>query len=89
VLAGLPLPITAVQILWINLIEDGLPDLALAFEPKEKDLMKRKPESRNFPLLTREMNVIIFIIGLITDLMLLGLFSGFGYNIMTLLILEP
>ena len=73
-LAGLPLPITAVQILWINLIEDGLPDLALAFEPKEKDLMKRKPESRNFPLLTREMNVIIFIIGLITDLMLLGLF---------------
>ena len=73
-LAGLPLPITAVQILWINLVEDGLPDLALSFVPKEKDIMKRKPESRDFPLLTREMNVIIFIIGLITDLMLLGLF---------------
>jgi Ca2+-transporting ATPase len=73
-LAGLPLPITAVQILWINLVEDGLPDLALSFEPKEKDVMKRKPESRDFPLLTREMNVIIFIIGLITDLILLGLF---------------
>jgi Cation transport ATPase len=36
VLLGLPLPVTAVQILWINLIEDGLPNVALAFEPKEK-----------------------------------------------------
>ena len=71
---GFPLPITAAQILWVNLIEDGLPDLALTFEPKEKDLMRRKPESHDVPLLTREMKTIIFIIGLITDLMLLGLF---------------
>jgi len=73
-LFGLPLPITAVQILWVNLVEDGLPDIALAFEPKEKDLMKQKPRGQNVPLLTKEMKVIIFIIGLITDLMLLGLF---------------
>jgi len=68
------LPITAVQILWVNLIEDGLPDIALAFEPKEKDLMKQKPQGHNIPLLNKEMKVIIFIIGLITDFMLLGLF---------------
>jgi Ca2+-transporting ATPase len=68
------LPLTAVQILWINLVEDGLPDLALAFEPKEKDLMKRKPNKHGVPLLTQEMKVIIFAIGLITDLLLLGLF---------------
>lgn len=73
-LFGLPLPISAVQILWVNLVEDGLPDIALAFEPKEKDLMKRKPEGHEVPLLTREMRAIIFIIGLITDFMLLGLF---------------
>lgn len=72
--AGLPLPITALQILWINLVEDGLPNIALAFEPKEKDLMKQKPQSRDIPLLTREMKAIIFIIGLITDLILLALF---------------
>lgn len=72
-LVGLPLPVTAVQILWINLIEDGLPNVALAFEPKEKDLMKQKPQNRNTPLLTREMKIIIFIVGIITDLMLLGL----------------
>ena len=71
---GFPLPVTAVQILWVNLIEDGLPSMALAFEPKEKDLMKRKPEPRELPLLTREMKFIIFIIGLITDFLLLGLF---------------
>ena len=71
---GFPLPILPVQILWINLVEDGLPDIALAFEPKEKDLMKRKPESPNVPLLTQEMKTIIFIIGLVTDILLLGLF---------------
>jgi len=73
-LAGFPLPILPAQILWVNLVEDGLPDIALAFEPKEKDLMQKKPHDRNAPLLTKEMKVIIFIIGIITDLVLLGLF---------------
>ena len=70
---GLPLPITAAQILWINIIEDGLPDIALAFEPKEKDIMKRKPEGHKISLLTREMKTLIFIIGIVTDILLLGL----------------
>ncbi|MFQ6049801.1 MAG: cation-translocating P-type ATPase, partial [Candidatus Paceibacterales bacterium] len=77
ILVGAPLPITATQILWVNLIEDGLPDIALAFEPKEKDLMEMKPVGHKVPLLTREMKAIIFIIGLITDLILLGLFFWF------------
>lgn len=74
ILAGFPLPLTAVQILWTNLIEDGLPDIALAFEPKEKDLMKRKPGGRDIPLLTKEMKALIFIIGIIEDFFLLALF---------------
>ncbi len=73
-LVGFPLPVTAVQILWVNIIEDGLPDIALAFEPKEKDLMERKPQGNKEPLLNREMKAIIFIIGLLTDIVLLGLF---------------
>lgn len=83
-LAGFPLPVTAVQILWINLIEDGLPNVALAFEPKENDLMKQKPQGLNVPLLTKEMKIIIFIVGLLTDLLLLGLFFwlvGKNYSI--------
>ena len=75
-----PLPILAVQILWVNLIEDGLPGMALAFEPKENDLMKRKPQGHDMPLLNREMKVIIFVIGLITDLLLLGLFFWLWEN---------
>jgi len=73
-LFGFPLPVTAVQILWMNLIEDGLPDIALAFELKEKDVMEQKPVGHKTHLLTREMKVLIFIIGIFTDLLLLGLF---------------
>jgi len=68
------LPITAVQILWVNLIEDSLPSIALAFEPREGDLMKRKPYGQNIPLLTKEMKVLIIFIGMITNFLLLGLF---------------
>ena len=74
IFAGVPLPITAVQILYINLIEDGFPDMALAFEPKENDLMQQKPQKLNVPLFNKEMRNIIFIIGLITDLILLSVF---------------
>ncbi len=79
-LVGFPLPILPAQILWVNLVEDGLPDIALAFEPKEKDLMQQKPHSRNAPLLTKEMKAIIFIIGIVTDLILLWLFFWLWQN---------
>jgi Ca2+-transporting ATPase len=74
ILFGFPLPITAVQILWANIIEDGLPDIALAFEPKEEGLMNLRPQSKNSPLLTGEMKAIIFVIGILSDIFLLGLF---------------
>ena len=74
IILGWPLPVTAVQILWVNLIEDGLPSIALVFEPKEKDVMAKSPQGKDIPLLTREMKVIIFVIGIFTDLILLGIF---------------
>ncbi len=42
-LAGLKIPLLAIQILWINLVTDGLPAIALGFEPAEDGVMKRKP----------------------------------------------
>ena len=42
-LAGMPLPLLPLQILWVNLVTDGLPGLALAVEPAERDTMKRRP----------------------------------------------
>jgi magnesium-transporting ATPase (P-type) len=50
-LAGLALPITAVQILWINLITAATLGLALAFEPSEAGTMRRPPRPRDEPLL--------------------------------------
>ncbi|MEE9406319.1 MAG: HAD-IC family P-type ATPase, partial [Candidatus Aenigmarchaeota archaeon] len=43
VFAGLPLPLLAIQILWMNLLTDGLPAVALSFDPKSKDVMERPP----------------------------------------------
>lgn len=79
-----PLPVLAGQILWVNLIEDGLPNISLSFEPKEDDLMKLRPKGHRLLLLNREMKVLVFITGIITDFFLLWLFfwllkySGYG-----------
>ncbi len=65
-----PLPITAVQILWTNLVEDGLPNFALAFEPPEERVMRQKPISRKTPLLDSEGKFLSFPLGIATDLIL-------------------
>ena len=52
VIAGLPLPLTAVQILYVNLATDGLPALALAVDPPEHDLMRRKPRDPRVGIFT-------------------------------------
>ena len=50
---GLPFPLIAVQILWINLVTDGLPALALGVEPAEADTMRRPPRSPSESILGR------------------------------------
>ena len=77
VVFSLPLPVTATQILWINLIADGFPAVAFTFEKEEKDVMKRKPEKKDAPLLTPQMKNIIFVIGMVSNLMLLSFFLWF------------
>ncbi len=53
-LIGLPLPLTALQILFINLLMDGAPALGLGLEPPEPDIMKIPPRSKKEPILNRE-----------------------------------
>ncbi len=74
VLMGLPLPLLPAHILWINLITDGFPSMALTLEPGEPDVMKEPPRPRKEPILNREMKILIFLIGIITDIGLLGIF---------------
>jgi Ca2+-transporting ATPase len=47
IMIGLPLPLVAIQILWINLVTDGLPALALSVDPVSKDVMRKKPRSKD------------------------------------------
>ncbi len=74
IIAGFPLPVLAGQILWVNLVVDGLPAFALAYEPREKDVMQNPPLGRNVPILDSGMKAIIFIVGLVSDLLVLVLF---------------
>ncbi len=50
---GLPMPLTAIQLLWLNLVANGLQDVALAFEPKEGSELKRKPRDPREPIFER------------------------------------
>ena len=54
-LAGLPPPLTAIQLLWLNLITDGAPALALAMEKGDPDIMARKPRAKSEPIINRTM----------------------------------
>jgi Ca2+-transporting ATPase len=56
---GWPFPLLATQLLWINLVTDGLPALALGFEPVEESVMRRPPRPLNHALLDRQRAVLI------------------------------
>ncbi|HCZ48903.1 MAG TPA: carbonate dehydratase [Gammaproteobacteria bacterium] len=76
--AGMTLPITPVQILWVNLITAITLGLALAFEPSEPGTMRRPPRPRGQPLLTGEL---IWHIILISALFLAAVFGIYSYAI--------
>jgi len=77
-LLGLALPITAIQILWINLITGITLGIALAFEPTEENTMKRPPRRREEALLTGEL---IWHIFLVSILFLAAVFGMYAYAV--------
>ncbi len=77
-LLGLALPVTAVQILWINLITAITLGLALAFEPTESGTMARPPRARDAPILSGEL---VWHVVLVAGLFLAAVFGIFRYAI--------
>ena len=74
-LFGLGLPLTAVQILWVNLATDGLPALALAVDPPEDDLMTRHPRDGKSGIFTRPVVTLMLVGGGWSTLVNVGLFA--------------
>jgi Ca2+-transporting ATPase len=72
---GLPLPLSAVQILYVNLATDGLPALALSVDPFETDLMRRKPRNPRTGIFTRPVVILMVVGGLWSAAINLGLFA--------------
>ncbi|HQQ76187.1 MAG TPA: cation-translocating P-type ATPase [Thermoanaerobaculia bacterium] len=72
---GLPLPLTAVQILYVNLATDGLPALALAVDPPEADLMRRPPRDPRAGIFTRPVLTLTVLGGVWSMLVNIGLFA--------------
>jgi magnesium-transporting ATPase (P-type) len=77
-LFGMTLPVTPIQILWINLVTAVTLGLALAFEPTEADTMRRPPRNRREPLLAGEL---LWHIVLVSVLFLCGVFGIYHYAI--------
>jgi Ca2+-transporting ATPase len=75
VLLGLPLPLTTVQILYVNLATDGLPSLALAVDPPESDLLERPPRDPRGGIFSRPVVVLMLAGGSWSTLVNLGLFA--------------
>jgi Ca2+-transporting ATPase len=69
---GMPLPLVPLQILWINLVTDGVPGLALATEKKEPGIMKRRPFSAKESVFARGVGQQIIWIGILMGLVSLG-----------------
>jgi Ca2+-transporting ATPase len=70
---GMPMPLTPLQILWINLVTDGLPGLALTVEPTERNTMKRKPHHPQENIFGRGMAREILWVGLLMGLVSLAM----------------
>jgi len=75
VIFGWDLPLLAIQILFVNLVTDGLPALALGMDPMEPDVMIRGPRDPNEGVITRNVWVLIWIVGITIGIITLGLFA--------------
>jgi P-type Ca2+ transporter type 2C len=71
---GMPLPLTAIQILWVNLVTDGLPAVALSFDPREKGIMKQQPRKKNEGIINRKLGINIVVLGTLIGIGTLILF---------------
>ncbi|MAE42915.1 ATPase [Candidatus Woesearchaeota archaeon] len=64
IIIGLPLPLIAIMILWINLVTDGLPALALSVDPADPNIMEKKPRDKHERIISKPIIARMFIVGI-------------------------
>ncbi|MCX7780358.1 MAG: calcium-transporting P-type ATPase, PMR1-type [Negativicutes bacterium] len=74
-LSGLPLPLLPVQVLWVNLVTDGLPAMALGIDPNDRDIMNRPPRNPGESVFSRGLSRKIILRGVQIGLSTLGVFT--------------
>lgn len=73
-MAGMPLPLVPIQILWVNLVTDGLPALALGVDPPEENTMNRPPRNSRESIFARGVGWKILTRGLLIGVFTVGAF---------------
>ncbi|MEM2900015.1 MAG: HAD-IC family P-type ATPase [Thermoplasmata archaeon] len=74
ILLGLPLPITALQILWVNLVTDGVSVIPLSLEPKHADVLNKPPRDPKEEILTKDVKIWIVMVSSLMACGVIGLF---------------
>ncbi|MDA3839586.1 MAG: HAD-IC family P-type ATPase [Patescibacteria group bacterium] len=74
IVLGFPLALLPAQILWMNIVQDGIPGFTLAKEQDSSGVMDRKPIKKDEPILNKEMKLIIFTVGLSRDFLIFIIF---------------
>ncbi len=77
ILAGFPVAALPAQILWVNIIEDAFPTMALAFDKGDRKNMKDPPRKKSEPLIDSEMKTMIIIKTIVANVLLFGIFVYF------------
>jgi P-type Ca2+ transporter type 2C len=75
-IGGFPEPLTAMHLLWVNLVTDGPPATALGFNPPAPDLMSQRPRPSDEPIMSRWMAIRYCLTGLYVGLATVGIFVG-------------
>ena len=75
-IAGFPEPLTAMHLLWVNLVTDGPPATALGFNPPDPDIMKQLPRPSDEPIMTRWLLTRYCLTGLYVGIATVGVFVG-------------
>ena len=78
-LIGMPVPLLPIQILWVNLVTDGLPALALGVDPIDKNIMQRKPRNAAEGVITRSRVLLMLVQGFVISMCSLAAFSFIYY----------